>query len=141
MEGFLTVENRHCGFTLIEAMVSVVVLSIGLLGLVQLQARLWSASGDLHSTDEAYLLASNTLEKSAIAQMIAADLIADTTAQVTASATLFAVNLSLTEQQQLTEATVHVEWEHQSGLRSLALDSTVYTNSHAFDNRLLLVVD
>jgi len=134
-------ENRHCGFTLIEAMVSVVVLSIGLLGLVQLQARLWSASGDLHSTDQAYLLAGNTLEKSAIAQMIAVDLIADTSAQITASATLFTVDLSLTEQRQLAEATVRVEWEHQSGLRSLALDSTIYTNSHAFDNRLLLVVD
>jgi len=134
-------ENRHRGFTLIEAMISLVVLSIGLLGLAQLQARLWSASGDLHSTDEAYLLASNTLEKSAIAQMIAADLITDTTAQITASATLFAVDLSLTKQQQLTEATVRVEWEHQSGLRSLALDSTIYTNAPASDNRLLLALD
>ncbi len=134
-------ENRHRGFTLIEAMISLVVLSIGLLGLAQLQARLWSASGDLHSTDEAYLLASNTLEKSAIAQMIAADLITDTTAQITGSATLFAVDLSLTKQQQLTEATVRVEWEHQSGLRSLALDSTIYTNAPASDNRLLLALD
>jgi type IV pilus modification protein PilV len=141
MEGFLTMENRHRGFTLIEAMVSLVVLSIGLLGLAQLQARLWSASGDLHSTDEAYLLASNTLEKSAIAQMLAADLSADTTAQITASATLFAVDLSLTKQQQLAEATVRVEWEHQSGLRSLALDSAIYTNAPASDNRLLLAVD
>ncbi len=134
-------ENRHRGFTLIEAMVTVVVLSIGLLGLAQLQARLWSASGDLHSSDEAYLLASNTLEKSVIAQIIAADLIANTTAQITGSATVFAVDLSLTEQQQLAEATVSVEWEHQSGLRSLALQTTIYTNAHASDNRLLLAVD
>ena len=134
-------ENRHRGFTLIEAMVTVVVLSIGLLGLVQLQARLWSASGDLHSTDKAYLLARNALEKSVIAQMVAADLIADTTAQITASATLFAVDLSLTKQQQLAEATVSVEWEHQSGLRSLALHSAIYTNYRASDSRLLLAVD
>ena len=134
-------ENRHRGFTLIEAMVSVVVLSIGLLGLVQLQARLWSASGDLHSTDKAYLLASNTLEKSVIAQIIAADLIADTTAQITASATLFAVDLSLTQQEQIAEATVRVKWEQQSGPRSLALDTAIYTNAHASDSRLLLAVD
>jgi len=134
-------ENRHRGFTLIEAMVSVVVLSIGLLGLAQLQARLWSASGDLHSTDEAYLLASNTLEKSAIAQMIAVDLSADTSAQITASATLYAVDLSLTKQQQMAEATVRVEWEHQSGLRSLALDTAMYTNAHAADTSLLLPAD
>jgi len=134
-------ENRHRGFTLIEALVSVVVLSIGLLGLGQLQARLWSASGDLHSTDEAYRLASSALEKSAIAQMIAADLIADTTAQITASATQFAVDLSRTEQPQLIEARVLVEWEHQSGSRSLALDSAIYTNSRPSDSRLLLTAD
>jgi len=141
MEGFSALEYRHRGFTLIEAMVTVVVLSIGLLGLVQFQARLWSASGDLHSTDKAYLLARNALEKSVIAQMVAADLIADTTAQITASATVFAVELSLTQKQQLAEATVSVEWEHQSGLRSLALDSAIYTNYRASDSRLLLAVD
>lgn len=134
-------KNRHCGFSLIEALVSVVVLSIGLLGLAQLQARLWSASGDLHSTDEAYLLASNALEKSAIAQLIAADLITDTTAQIAGSAALFAVDLSLTEQAQLAEATVRVDWERQSEIRSLALDSAIYTNARASDNRLLLAVD
>jgi type IV pilus modification protein PilV len=141
MEGFLSMENRHRGFTLIEALVSVVVLSIGLLGLGQLQARLWSFSGDLHSTDEAYLLASNALEKFVMAQIIAADLIADTTAQITASATQFTVDLSPTEQPQLIEARVRVEWEHQSGLRSLALDSAIYTNSRASDSRLLLAAD
>lgn len=134
-------KNRHCGFSLIEALVSVVVLSIGLLGLAQLQARLWSASGDLHSTDEAYLLASNALEKSVIAQMIAADLGADTAAQIAGSAALFAVDLSLMQLEQLSAATVRVEWEHQSGPRSLTLDSAIYTNARASDYRLLLAGD
>lgn len=134
-------EDRHRGFTLIEAMVSVMVLSIGLLSLAQLQVRLWSAASDLHSSDEAYLLASNRLEKFAIAQLIATDLLPDTTAQLSGSATLFAVDLSLTEQQQLTEATLRVEWAHQSGLRSLALDTDIYTNFRASDSRLLLAVD
>ena len=133
--------NRHHGFSLIEALVSLVVLSIGLLGLGQLQARLWSASGDLHSNDEAHLLASNTLEKSAIAQMIAADLIADSSARLAGSATLFTVELSLTAQEQLAEARLRVEWQHQSGLRSLALDTAIFTDSHAADTRLLLPVD
>ena len=73
--------------------------------------------------------------------MIAADLIADTTAQLTGSATLFAVDLSVTQEEQLAEATVRVEWVHQSGLRSLALDSAIYTNSRASDSRLLLAAD
>jgi len=130
--------NRHRGFTLIEAMVSLVVLAIGLLGLGQLQAQLWSASGDLHSTEEAYLLANNRLEQFAIAEIMAADLIADTKAQPAASTTRFTVDLALTEQQQLAEARVRIDWEHPSGLRSLSLDTAIYTNFRAADSRLLL---
>ena len=133
--------NRHVGFSLIEALVSVVVLSVGLLGLAQLQARLWSTSGDLHSSDEAYRLASNALEKSAIAQAIGIDLTTDTTAQPAGSAALFTVDLSLTQLEQLADATVRVEWEQQSGPRSLALETSIYTNARASDNRLLLAVD
>lgn len=134
-------QNRHQGFSLIEALVSLLVLGIGLLGLGQLQARLWSASGDLHSSAEAHLLANNILEKTAIAKMIARDLIADTVAQQVGSTTLFTFDLSLTEQAQLAEARLRVEWRHQHGLRSLALDTAIFTASHAFDNRLLLAAD
>ena len=133
--------NRHVGFSLIEALVSVVVLSVGLLGLAQLQARLWSTSGDLHSSDEAYLLAGNSLEQFAIAQLFGVDLGGDSTTQVTGSATQFVVNLTLTELEQIAEARVQVEWEHQSGLGSLTLDSAIYTNSRPSDNRLLLAED
>jgi type II secretory pathway pseudopilin PulG len=53
---------RAAGFSLIEALVTLLVLSIGLLGLGQLQTRLWRGSGDLHATDDAFLLAHNLLE-------------------------------------------------------------------------------
>lgn len=134
-------ENRHRGFTLIEAMVSLVVLAIGLLGLGQLQAQLWSASGDLHSSDEAYLLANNRLEKFAIREIMAADLIADTRARPAASATRFTVDLARIEQQQLAEARLRIEWQHPRGLRSLSLDTAIYTKFQASDSRLLLAVD
>ena len=135
-------QNRQRGFSLIEALISLVVLSIGLLGLAQLQARLWSASAELHSSDEAYLLAGNYLEQSAIAQLFAIDLSADSVTHVAGSATQFVVNLTLTEEpEQIAEARVQVEWEHQSGLRSLTLDTAIYSNARAADNRLLLAVD
>ena len=135
-------ENRQRGFSLIEALISLVILSIGLLGLAQLQARLWSASAELHLSDEAYLLAGNSLEQFAIAQLFAVDLNADSTRQVAGSATQFVVNLTLTEElEQIAEARVQVEWEHQSGLSSLTLDTAIYSNARAADNRLLLAVD
>ena len=134
-------ENRQRGFSLIEALISLVVLSVGLLGLAQLQARLWSASAELHSSDEAYLLAGNSLEQLAIAQLFTVDLSADGTTQVTGSATQFVVDLTLTELEQIAEARVQVEWEHQSGLRSLTLDSAIYTRARAADNRMLLAAD
>ena len=133
--------TRQRGFSLIEALISVVVLSIGLLGLMQLQARLWSASSDLHSSDEAYLLAGNRLEKFAIARLFAVDPSTDSAEQLAGPATRFVVNLSLTKQEQLAEARVRVEWEHQSGFCSLTLDTAIHTNSRASDNRLLLAVD
>ena len=134
-------ENRQRGFSLIEALISLVVLAIGLLGLAQLQARLWSASADLHSSDEAYLLAGNSLEQFAIAQLFAIDLGGDSTTQVTGSTTQFVVNLTLTELEQIAEARVQVEWGHQRGLRSLTLDSAICTSVRAADNRLLLALD
>lgn len=134
-------ENRQRGFSLIEALISLVVLGIGLLGLAQLQARLWSASAELHSSDEAYLLAGNSLEQFAIAQLFAIDLGGDSTTQVSGSTTQFVVNLTLTEPEQIAEARVQIEWEHQRGLRSLTLDSAICTSARTADNRLLLALD
>ncbi len=132
-------ENRQRGVTLIEAMLSLVVLAIGLLGLGQLQAQLWSASGELHSTEKAYLLAGNSLEKSAIAEMMAVDVIADTPAQQpAASVTGFTVDLALIRQEPLAEARVRIDWKQPSGLRSLSLDTAIYTDFRASDSRLLL---
>ena len=131
--------GRQHGFTLIEALLSVVVLGVGLLGLGQLQARLWSASGDLHSTDDAWLLAGNTLEQFSIAQMIDAGLVPATGIQPGSSA--FTVALELTRRAQLTEARVRIEWQHRNESRSLQLDGAIYTASQASDSRLLLTAN
>jgi len=54
-------KNTH-GFSLIEALVALLVVSIGLLGLGQLQARLWAGAGELHTAGTAFLLAESLLE-------------------------------------------------------------------------------
>jgi hypothetical protein len=50
------------GFGLVEALVTLLVLSIGLLGLGRLQAGLWRSSGDVHAAADALLIAQNLLE-------------------------------------------------------------------------------
>ncbi len=51
------------GFSLMEALISLLVLSVGLLGLARLQAQLWRASGTLYATADAYLLSEDLLER------------------------------------------------------------------------------
>ena len=133
--------DRQRGFTLIAALITLVVLGIGLLGLAQLQARLWAASADLHASDDAQLLADNTLEKFRIAQTIDGNSIADYGVETGRSATHFKVDLALSRREQLTEARVHVDWQRRSESRSLRLAGAIYTASQASDSRLLLAVD
>lgn len=50
------------GFSLIESLVALLVVGIGLLGLGQLQARLWAGASELHTAGTAVLLAGSLLE-------------------------------------------------------------------------------
>ena len=54
MAGFLVMKVPHRGFSLIEALVSLLVLSVGVLGLCRLQVALWSSSSALHATALAF---------------------------------------------------------------------------------------
>ncbi len=129
------------GISLIEALITLLVLSIGLLGLGQLQARLWSSSSKLHATSNAYLLGTTVLEMLTATQIIAPDLIADPPSQILRSGTLFNTTVSLSENEQLSEADIRVAWEDRSGLLVVNLESVTDTVSRAYDTRLLLPVD
>jgi Tfp pilus assembly protein PilV len=134
--------NKHShGISLIEALITLLVLSIGLLGLGQLQARLWSSSAKLHATSNAYLLGTEYLEILSARQMISPDLIADPPLQAQRSGTVFNTAASVSEDEQLTEAEVRVVWEDRSGLQSVSLESVTDTVSRASDTRLLLPAD
>ena len=55
-------QQYYRGFSLLESLILLLVLSISMLGLGQLQVRLWVKAGSLHTLDEAYLLAVNLIE-------------------------------------------------------------------------------
>ncbi len=129
------------GISLIEALVTLLVLSIGLLGLGQLQARLWSSSGKLHATANAWLLGATYLEILTATQIISPDLIANPPVQVLRAGTLFNTTVSLSQDDLLTEAEIRVEWEDPSGSQSIRFKSVTDTVSRASDTRLLLPTD
>lgn len=55
--------KNHCqGFSLIEALIAVLVVSVGFLGLGQLQVRLTERSGDLHTLGSARLFSLSLYE-------------------------------------------------------------------------------
>jgi prepilin-type N-terminal cleavage/methylation domain-containing protein len=54
--------RRAAGFSLVESLVTLLVLAVGLLGLGQLQARLWHSSGELQTLEGAFLLGHDRLE-------------------------------------------------------------------------------
>ncbi len=129
------------GISLMEALITLLVLSIGLLGLGQLQARLWSSSANLHATSNAWLLGSTFLEVLTATQVIAPDFVATPPLQSQRSGTLFSTVVSISEGEKLPETEIRVAWEDQSGPQTVSLESVTNTVSHAYDTRLLLPVN
>lgn len=130
-------ENQE-GFSLMEALISVLVLSIGLLGLGQLQARLWTSAGDIRSLGDAYLLSENLLEISALGWL------PPTTAQnlVTQSEPAISVTLDQLDPGQdnssLRITRANLNWRRPSDNQSLSVSNTVNTGLSAGDTRWLL---
>lgn len=123
--------HKYSGFTLIEAMVSVLVISIGFLGLASLQSRLWSASSLLHSTSQAYMLASSQLEQAQTPWVTTRSIINR------ASSTIFTHNLMTTSVEKLNRHEVSVRWDIQSGQQLVELNSYSFTTD-LVDTRWLL---
>lgn len=128
------------GFCLLEALISLLVLSIGMLGLARLQAGLWSAAGELHSNRQAYLLASNTLEKALYRQATgAADEAAGAqSTELLTPATEYLALVTVTAQQPILHADVVVTWNGRSGPRRLQLKTAARGNLAVADTRWLL---
>ena len=133
--------NSQSGFSLIEALISVLILTIGLLGLGQLQARLWSASTDLHTSTAAWLLANSLLEKSTIHQMI--DEIVPETDEPEMSHPFagFSVKLSVAQTESLMETEIQIDWSNRTGRHSVSMALINETRLHLSDTRWLLPPD
>jgi Tfp pilus assembly protein PilV len=134
----LSHSQRTGGFTLVEALVTLLVLSVGLLGLGQLQVRLWLGSSDLHATTQAWLLAHNLMEVSA-AEWLATP----SPVQLSPpSAENFSIALSQSRAgapiMDVTDTRLTLAWQRPSGARSLVLEMSRAGLAPVRDARWLL---
>ncbi len=128
----------HRGFSLIEALVSLLVLSVGVLGLCRLQVALWSSSSALHATALASLLAGGQLERWLTPELHGIDPTANETAQFMCAGRRFKSALSVSQSEDLTTTAIHIEWTDPAGTQSLALATATDNQSTAADSRWLL---
>ena len=125
------------GFSLMEALISVLVLSIGLLGLARLQAQLWKASGTLYATADAYLVSENHLERGRWETATAPTAVEDRQTQTVLPNATLDSTLEVQKQETLTEMEVITDWQDTAGMHRLRLRTACYSG-YAADSRWLL---
>lgn len=130
--------KNTCGFSLIESLVALLVVSIGLLGLGQLQARLWAGAGELHTAGSAFLLAESLLEITPVSWL------ADTRKQAHAALFEPGFHTRITRyplpaaSAPLTATRVDVHWSSPTGDASLSLVRSLNPGLDPLDTRWLL---
>lgn len=134
-------QQRHRGFSLLESLVSLLVFSIGMLGLGQLQARLWVNSADLHSTDEAYLMVANSIEIIDINTYFEHSGAATPATESSSLSPIFIYKQSVVTTGPTLTAEVQASWERPSGADSVILNAALYTTFNAADARWLLAMN
>ena len=123
------------GFSLIESLIAVLVLSVGLLGLGQLQAGLWRSAGQLYARSEAYLLSSSHLERAlAVPSQVNEQRFS---AQSLSGYTRFDTTLHAEPRGRLTAISVSTLWQDTSTANALGLQTSVYRSDRR-DARWLL---
>ncbi|MCO6413922.1 MAG: prepilin-type N-terminal cleavage/methylation domain-containing protein [Thiogranum sp.] len=130
--------KAHCGFSLIEAMISVLVLSVGLLGLAQLQARLSMASLQLQASTQARVLGASGIEHALMLETGAANAADEASAVVVTPATRFETTTELTRTERLIATQLRVRWEDPAGKHEVHLETLANAETDAIASRLLL---
>lgn len=130
--------KAHCGFSLIEAMISVLVLSVGLLGLAQLQARLSMASLRLQASTQAWVLGASGIEHALMLETGAANAADEASGVVVTPATRFETTTALTRTERLITTELRVRWEDPSGKHVVRLQTLANAEADALATRLLL---
>jgi len=126
------------GFSLIEAMISVLVLSIGLLGLGQLQARLYLASREDAERMYASLVSSELYEKSASYALSTLVDRLPAEARRRGPSTLYRITTLTTQNAQTLHTRITLHWPISGSSDEIVTSSLFDRSNHPFDTRWLL---
>jgi len=127
--------RNNAGFSLVEALITLLVLSVGLLGLGQLQARLWTGAGDLHRQENAYLLGENLLETDRLTWLTDRPL---KTSGISVNTVRYPAGTNR-DSRKLTTIDLTLQWHQTAGVQSLTLSTTVNSHPEPGYTRCLLV--
>ena len=125
---------RQAGFSLIEALISLLVLSIGLLGLGQLQARLSVASLNRASAAYARLIQTNLYEKTIsyrLSEIPGSE-------PVSTPSGLYTIQLFQSTEERLTTTGIRIEWIDLDRDRNETINSILSTYPTPSDTRWLM---
>jgi len=134
----MTVRQR--GFSLMEALISLLVLSVGLLGLGQLQAGLWKSAAQLYAVSEAYLLSASDLERGLSAGATELAVLENRSARSASGYNEFDSIGHVEQQGWLTEMNISSHWQDTSGANTVRLRTAVYRPAIG-DSRWVLDTD
>lgn len=133
--------SKITGFSMIEVLVSLLVLSIGLLGLARLQARLWSNATDLTSTSEALSLATAAAERFETGWSNRSATGTSLNEALAGNAETYDATLSVSEPSPEVRLRVDLQWDNQNGTHSMQLPSTILQPALNADVRWVLLRD
>ena len=130
---------RACGgFSLIEALISVLVLSIDLLGLGQLQARLYLASRQDAERLYASLISTELYEKSASYALSTLIGRLPAEARRRGPSTLYHITTQATQPAQTLQTRITLNWPNSGGSDEIVTNSLFDRSNRPFDARWLL---
>jgi prepilin-type N-terminal cleavage/methylation domain-containing protein len=133
MERFLAMKQRDKGFSLLESLVTLLVLSIGMLALGQLQARLWVNSGNTYRAELALLTAKNAIELIEFSSLITNEPALPHAPPPAFSPPGFHHELSVVSDDVTTTAEVQVVWQTATAPDSTTLQTRYSSNFLAED--------
>jgi prepilin-type N-terminal cleavage/methylation domain-containing protein len=133
MERFLAMKQRDKGFSLLESLVTLLVLSIGMLALGQLQARLWVNSSNTYRAELALLTAKNAIKLIEFSSLITNEPALPRAPLPAFSPPGFHHELSVVSDDVKTTAEVQVVWQTATAPDSTTLQTRYSSNFLAED--------
>ncbi len=131
--------HRQTGLSLIEALITLLILSIGWLGLGQLQARLSISALNQSSAAYAQLIQSTYYEKTVSYDLSDIQETPPSSGRLSTPSSAYEIQISRSTVNALRDTVIRIEWEEIGDTRNEVIPLTLSDYSSPSDTRWLLV--